>query len=507
MEFKFRAIDERTTPCRSSPSPSSHSLSYFSEQALRVNYSMDPNFMHNPRDFYTIQREIEKERIRHEIITAENLRRRLLEEEVRRELMMEREMARASEMGLSMDERLSMQLHSRYPLMHQLNNRWLEDRFPFPGSRGMGFGHDVLPPTLPQFSDAMKDEIRNALEVNKKDKLIMLAKPDPNLCGSKRKASTPPAASVELPLMSSKKTKEWSCALCQVSATSERGLDEHLQGKKHKAKEAGLLRAQKMCNNSISSMSKKSGKKIKLRESKDSSGQEMKTDVEEESTEVNKAVVGSDQKAEGVEDSEIKNEGLPKKKDLTAKTRKKKNGIPTAEKTKRKPPLRKKFKFWCEDCQVGTHSAVVMEGHKRGKKHIARSNESKKNDEAVPATSSMTIVAPPDPTEKAEDEDVVAEEPNEKTTGRVTEKDEDEEVVAKEASEQRAENVTKEVEDEGFVAKEASGGMTENVTDVEGEGLVAKKAKKEMAENVTGDSNGAHPSIVADVVDLMQKTH
>ncbi|KAH9806343.1 c2h2-type domain-containing protein [Citrus sinensis] len=501
---------------------------------------MDPNFMHNPRDFNTIQREIEKERIRHEIITAENLRRRLLEEEVRRELMMEREMARASEMGLSMDERLSMQLHSRYPLMHQLNNRWLEDRFPFPGSRGMGFGHDVLPRTLPQFSDAMKDEIRNALEVNKKDKLIMLnsfqsgakvrghplwtsvifililmklgdkfvweciwthyldlvpnmlafgyehwskftfsvwlhlngvfsnyelmlAKPDPNLCGSKRKASTPPAASVELPLMSSKKTKEWSCALCQVSATSERGLDEHLQGKKHKAKEAGLLRAQKMCNNSISSMSKKSGKKkIKLRESKDSSGQEMKTDVEEESTEVNKAVVGSERKAEVVEDSEIKNEGLPKK-DLTAKTRKKKNGIPTAEKTKRKPPLRKKFKFWCEDCQVGTHSAVVMEGHKRGKKHIARSNESKKNDDAVPATSSMTIVAPPDPTEKAEDEDVVAEEPNEKTTGCVTEKDEDEEVVA-------------------------------------------KKAKKEMAENVTGDSNGTRPSIVADVVDLMQKT-
>lgn len=35
MEFKFRAIDERTTPCRSSPSPSSHRLSYFSEQALR----------------------------------------------------------------------------------------------------------------------------------------------------------------------------------------------------------------------------------------------------------------------------------------------------------------------------------------------------------------------------------------------------------------------------------------------------------------------------------------
>lgn len=144
---------------------------------------------------------------------------------------------------------------------------------------------------------------------------------------------------------------------------------------------------------------------------------------------------------------------------------------------------KKKFKFWCEDCQVGTHSAVVMEGHKRGKKHIARSNESKKNDEAGPTTTSMIIVVPSDATEKAEDVDVVGEEPNEKTTGSV--KAEDEEVVAKEASERRTKNVTEEVE---------------------GEDLVAKEAKEETAENVTGDSNGTRPSIVADVVDLMQQT-
>ena len=33
-----------------------------------------------------------------------------------------------------------------------------------------------------------------------------------------------------------KLTKDWSCALCQVSATCEAGLNEHLEGKKHKAK-------------------------------------------------------------------------------------------------------------------------------------------------------------------------------------------------------------------------------------------------------------------------------
>ncbi|KAH9768699.1 hypothetical protein KPL71_011698 [Citrus sinensis] len=797
MEFKFREIDDRTTPYRSSPSPSSQSSSYLSDQALRGNYSMDPNFLNNPRHFYTIQREIEKQIIRHEIITheiitAEVERRRLLEEEVRRELMIEREMAmyRAREMGLSIDDRFSMQLHTSYPLMHQSNNCWLEDRFPFPWNPSMGFEHNGLPPNfLPHFSNGPW----SGLEVNKKDKLIMLPKPDTSVCGSKQKAATPPAGSGELPSTSSNKSKEWSCVLCQVSATTERdldvhlqgkkhkakekllrdlkmcinstskkatesrdsadqemkpnvedesvkanktvvgldqkleggqtlqvkpnsnpcgsdqktatppagsgelpltnsnkpkewscalcqvsapterGLDEHLQGRKHKAKVAGLLRDKKRCSNSIPSTSKKStesrdgvgqemktkiqeesvnqkveggldehpqGKKQKAKEeellgaqkwikksteSRDSAGQEMKTKVEEESAKANrtvvgldqkeegcqaqqvkpypnlcgskqeaatlpagsgelpltsskkptdwscalcqfsttskrdldehlqgkkheakeegllgdqkmcsnstsrnstesrdsageeikatveeesvkanktvvgldqkveggldehlqgkehkakeaeligaqttsssstskesgktirpesgfrpesagqaikakveeesvkaiKTVVGLDQKVEGEEDSENKNEELPKK-DLNANTRKTTNGIPTAETMKRKLPLRENFEFWCEVCQVGTHSAVVMEGHKRGKKHMARSNEYRKNNEAVPLTTSTTIVTPSEPTENVEGEAVVVEESNEETRDRVIEKAEDEEVV------------------------------------------------------------------------------
>ena len=108
----------------------------------------------------TLQREIEKEIIRHEVIAAEIERQRLPEEEARRELMIEREMAmhRAREMGLSIDDRLLMQLHTRYP--------W----FPFSRNLGLGFGHDVLPSTPPHFSHGLW----SGLDVNKKDELTML---------------------------------------------------------------------------------------------------------------------------------------------------------------------------------------------------------------------------------------------------------------------------------------------------------------------------------------------
>ncbi|GAY55540.1 hypothetical protein CUMW_164950, partial [Citrus unshiu] len=289
MEFNFGRIDGRTAPSRSSPSPSSQSSSYSSDDQARRggNYSMGPDLLNNPRLLYTLQREIEKEIIRHEIIAAEIERRRLPEEEVRRELMIEREMAmyRAREMGLSIDDRLLMQLYTRY--------LW----FPFSRNLGLGFGHDVLPSTLPHFSHGLW----SGLDVNNKDELTMLGKPDSNICGSKQKAATPPAGSGKLPSTSSNKPKKWSCALCQVSATTERGLYVHLQGKNHKAKK-NLLRDLKMF---IISTSKKST------ESRDSGGQEMKTKVQKESVKGNKTVVDLDQKVEG--------DGHPRRKKHKAK--------------------------------------------------------------------------------------------------------------------------------------------------------------------------------------------
>jgi hypothetical protein len=54
----------------------------------------------------------------------------------------------------------------------------------------------------------------------------------------KRKADTivGPTVPKNVPKKVQKLTKDWSCALCQVSATCEAGLNEHLEGKKHKAK-------------------------------------------------------------------------------------------------------------------------------------------------------------------------------------------------------------------------------------------------------------------------------
>jgi hypothetical protein len=54
----------------------------------------------------------------------------------------------------------------------------------------------------------------------------------------KRKADTivGPTVPKNVPKKVQKLTKDWSCALCQVSATCEAGFNEHLEGKKHKAK-------------------------------------------------------------------------------------------------------------------------------------------------------------------------------------------------------------------------------------------------------------------------------
>lgn len=73
-----------------------------------------------------IQRELEKERIREEIIAREIARRRILEAEVRRELLMEQELMRSkteSKSPVSSVLRLDP-----FPLFHQSDIRTLEER-------------------------------------------------------------------------------------------------------------------------------------------------------------------------------------------------------------------------------------------------------------------------------------------------------------------------------------------------------------------------------------------
>lgn len=75
---------------------------------------------------------------------------------------------------------------------------------------------------------------------------LLQAMPGQNLSGVKRKAGTLlEAGASELHSVDLKKKpkEEWSCSICQVSASSEFSLNQHFQGKKHKAKEAMGQRA------------------------------------------------------------------------------------------------------------------------------------------------------------------------------------------------------------------------------------------------------------------------
>ncbi|KDP38694.1 hypothetical protein JCGZ_04047 [Jatropha curcas] len=407
MEFKFRAVDGRP---RFTYESSSTTAGYFSEQEFRAAYTniLNPELMRNEM----LQREIKKERIREEIITGEIVRRRMLEAEVRRELMMEREMAMRAgiEGGLSFEERLTMGIRPRVScsLNDQFYNRRLEMRPPFP-ARGV-FDQWLQPPRL---SEALvAPDVKPASEYNQ-SRLIVLAKPDPNLCRAKRKAATIPAGDAgELCLAGLKKKpkEEWSCALCQVSATSENGLNEHLRGKKHKAKEA-RLRATKMAKNlSALQLPKKTAKPAELTIGVSCTELEAKV---EESLQVIKSNY-TEKKIGNEKDSGKKNEKQLKQKNKGA-TSVKKDVAAKLQREKRTEEFRKKkkFKFWCEECHVGAYSTMVMEAHKMGKKHADRLRKLDQNGKTVLGNASMESSKAD---RKAKNDIIVADKANENLT-------------------------------------------------------------------------------------------
>ncbi|KAM7508346.1 hypothetical protein LguiA_018799 [Lonicera macranthoides] len=371
----------------SSSSSSSTSRTYFTEQAIRVGYSSTDSgrpieFMRNPinvgepirREFEkeleyfrkpmdfreAMQREIEKQRIREEIIATE-VRKRLLEEEVRRELFMERELAMGRSDGYMLNPLGSKSLEGRIALS-------LQRRLGYTGhceAGGVGmvpFQRNVEPkePKITEIkplSEVSKDKLMllvNGNESKRRSKfflvrefqtrafsfytiknlsffdkiyaLTVLAKPDSNLSVTKRKALTPPTVGLgELPsIVPKKKLKEdWICSICEISTTSELALSEHLEGKKHKAKEARLI-------------AQSTGQNIGL---------------------------GLDQKVKLLPKNSVAEcSGINH--DVRNSTKK------IGENTKTGGIKKNTFKFWCEMCQVGAHSGKVINKHKKGKKHM-----------------------------------------------------------------------------------------------------------------------------------------
>ncbi|KAJ9689020.1 hypothetical protein PVL29_014591 [Vitis rotundifolia] len=428
MEFKFRAVDDRPPYLSSSPSM----INYFTEQALRAGCSNNGirlnELLSNPSDMReAIQRELEKELIREEIIAREIARRRILEAEVRRELLMEQElMLTKTEFKSPVSPAIRL---DRFPLFHQSDSRALEERLSRSLAQRLALQarHEMLAAletgtSFQRGVEAAGPEVKPFPEVNK-DRVILLPKPGQNLSGAKRKATTPPTVGVnELSSVGSKKKlkEEWSCALCQVTATSERGLNEHLQGKKHKAKEAGLV-AQRAGKNPAP-LQKKFRKASKLAEITDAPGTEQVEKIVGETLQTD--IVGeasmSILKKHNAEDGEKKNEvGEDMTKNVEAT--KPKGQKPVDPKLKKK-----KFKFWCELCHVGAYCEVVMSTHKKGKKHVARLQEISQHDLPVPI-SSTTMTPSPEVIQNTEAAEVIAKEVNA-------------EVIAVEADEKPLEN-------------------------------------------------------------------
>ncbi|PWA74505.1 hypothetical protein CTI12_AA249430 [Artemisia annua] len=202
-----------------------------------------------------IQRESEKERMRHKIIAEEIKRQSFLEAEVRRELIIEREMP--------LMLRPQPLLNHHYP--HRLEPEMVHGEMFIPENRrlamagvaGVGRGGDCA--EIGKFEavpfqrrpPSPSPKIKEISTFQPKDARIDITSlgktSDLTVSGVKRKQLTPPlyaaaaSSSGGVSLNSSKKRiEEWKCAICDVSATSADGLSDHIAGKKHQAKVAAV---------------------------------------------------------------------------------------------------------------------------------------------------------------------------------------------------------------------------------------------------------------------------
>ncbi|PKU83028.1 zinc finger protein 385D-like [Dendrobium catenatum] len=183
-----------------------------------------------------IEREIMKERIREEILAREMVERRILEEEVRREIAMERiiELRRLQmERWPGLAGTSGMVMHGDRQTQTPLKPYSLEAGVA--ASLGRGIAQDAA-----EF--AFRD--RSSSHLLPKKTTAVMAQPAVRHESEKRSPSNETTTS-NCKLSGAKRIiqakKQWGCALCKVSSSSEEALKDHLRGRKHKVKEALLL--------------------------------------------------------------------------------------------------------------------------------------------------------------------------------------------------------------------------------------------------------------------------
>ncbi|CAN6450348.1 unnamed protein product [Victoria cruziana] len=330
----------------------SSSGSFFTNEAIRAGYITSGlagshliGRRLSSRD--ALRWEIEKDRIRAEMV-ADIIRRRQLEEEVRRELALEREMVLRRELQL---------LDSLAPVSSDVeaDNRFSVGGKPLPKS---GFLIDRLRPEVGSSSEPALAEPRAAVE---KQVVLPVKTSNEIFRGAKRKVPAPPGAAnaqeKELPWLAipRKKTKlsqcVWTCELCNISCTSRDSLADHQLGKKHKAK------------------------LDELRPKKEEGPPDKMDRTKPQPTATKAAGVANGGPVAGAAEKKLKKEPGSKKQ-LKGKT---------VEPRPKKQNVKKKsggFMFWCGYCGVECNSEVVRDSHLKGKKHAAKLEELKTSGDA-----------------------------------------------------------------------------------------------------------------------------
>ncbi|XP_058203456.1 uncharacterized protein LOC131317816 isoform X2 [Rhododendron vialii] len=298
-------------------------------------------------------REMEKKRIREEIITSGLLHRRELEAEVIREMMMEGEIGAGS-----IDIGLSLKDSSLYP---EVQGYGLGERQIGLGRQQQQQGENYRRTSVVDWTEDggvlgacpfQRDPkavlaSRIATEPTKdvsKEQGIPSAKPlDSGVSGIKRKSEATITECVEdgpSRSLSKKLRQKWTCSLCQVPATCEQGLKDHFRGRKHKAKERAKAETTKPVN-------------------KNADNSEALVEESEYSNEL------------GMNDVNAVDSGVKLKVEL-------KNANDGAELSENEITTGSNVgcTFWCNTCKFGTNTEEEMTVHRVEKRHMTLWQES-----------------------------------------------------------------------------------------------------------------------------------
>ncbi|WOK98269.1 hypothetical protein Cni_G06979 [Canna indica] len=331
MEFRHRAGDERPSSVPSpNPSPVSFSdLGYFREQALRAGFlgiaggAAIPQLVAPASLIEPVERAMLKEMIREEML-KEAAERRILEEEVRRELEMEgllsmRRFPQEQKMlVLPVSDSRSMREHAH--LLRTARPQVVLDEATAVGTETKTINVKGSPLSVLNLEQRSTNSSPRAEVQPSNDKVS----------GNKRKGTST--------VGKSKKAQDWSCAICQVNATSESSLNIHLQGKKHAKAAALASKKARICPNSKSNLRPEVAAASKVGGEPNNMRRTVKIQVDGKLHEV----------------------------------------------------LRNGDLFWCELCDVHCNTTIMIVTHLNGKKHIANLKESEKASSPARATSSQT---------------------------------------------------------------------------------------------------------------------